>query len=85
MIDKFMISCESAAKLTSKNHDDRLGVYERIKLLFHLQMCKICNIYKKQQDWIHEVLGKKGDLKFDEEQSEKLKNCIIDKVHESRD
>lgn len=43
-----MISCKEATYLTSKKEQGMISFGERIKLSFHLMMCKFCKMFDIQ-------------------------------------
>ncbi len=43
-----MISCKRAAELTCQSLDRPLSRWERLKLWFHLTMCKPCSAFRRQ-------------------------------------
>ena len=79
-MNKWIISCSTAANLTGKAHNSSLNWSERIQLTYHSRMCEICRRYKKQQDWIHKVLKTKSDTDIDNEQVDSLEVKILDKL-----
>ena len=49
---KMMISCQESTFLISKKQQDKLSLFERIQLSFHLLMCRYCRRFSIQISWI---------------------------------
>jgi len=47
-----MISCKEASYLTSKKEEGKISLAERLKLAFHLMMCRFCKMFDKQNTFI---------------------------------
>jgi len=47
-----MLSCKQIGELLSQGLDRKLSLSERIKLKFHLIICKTCNCYDKQLQFV---------------------------------
>lgn len=45
---KFMISCDEATAICDKNQYGEASFKDKIKLSFHLFLCKFCKTYSKQ-------------------------------------
>lgn len=44
------ISCDEATKICDKNQYNEASLLEKIKLNFHLFLCKKCGLYSKQNN-----------------------------------
>jgi predicted AAA+ superfamily ATPase len=55
---KIMISCDEATKLSDKDQYEKLSLSDRFKLNLHLMMCKHCNAYAMQNNYMTKLLGK---------------------------
>ena len=42
------ISCDEATKICDKNQYGEASLWDKIRLSFHLFLCKKCNLYSKQ-------------------------------------
>lgn len=60
-----MLSCREAARLSSEALDHPLPWTKRVALRFHLGMCKYCQRYAQQLQFIHQIIGI-GKDKLDE-------------------
>jgi len=54
----FIISCDEATTICDKNQYKEASVYDKIKLNFHLLMCKYCLKYTKQNSIMTQIFGK---------------------------
>jgi len=52
-----MHKCKEIIELTSQNMDALLPWYTRIEMKVHLLMCKTCNRYAKQLQFMNKALG----------------------------
>jgi len=50
-----MISCRDATELAIKKNLDKLSYMDRIRLRFHLLMCRFCRFFEKQNNIIDEA------------------------------
>jgi len=53
-----MLSCKEVSELVSKSMEVPLPLPVRIKLYFHLFICKLCRRYKAQMAFLRKVLKK---------------------------
>lgn len=42
------IDCKTATKMIAQKEDGKLSLKERIQLIFHLLICKVCSLFYKQ-------------------------------------
>ena len=54
-----MISCKKAAELTCQSLDRPLSRRERLKLWFHLAMCRKCAAFRRQCDELEALFAKR--------------------------
>lgn len=52
-----MYKCKEIIELTSKNMDTSLPWLTRMEMKLHYLMCKTCNSYAKQLQFMHKALG----------------------------
>jgi hypothetical protein len=55
---KFMISCDDATAICDKNQYGEATLYDKIRLSFHLLVCKYCKTYSKQNNLMSQLFGK---------------------------
>ncbi len=51
-----MLSCQKAAELVHKRHNEGLTRTEKIKLRIHTNMCAVCKTFEKQTEQIEIVI-----------------------------
>lgn len=51
-----MPSCEEVSRLISESHDRPISWSERMKIRFHLAMCRYCTRFERQLDVLREAL-----------------------------
>lgn len=56
LMNALMFSCQKATELVEKKMYFRLTAKEKIQLFLHTGMCKACKHYKKQSEWINQVM-----------------------------
>lgn len=54
----FIINCDEATTICDKNQYGEASIYDKIKLNFHLFMCKYCMKYTKQNGIMTQIFGK---------------------------
>lgn len=83
------LHCDESAELLSKQQDTSLNRTELVALRFHLFICRACRGYKKQLQFIRNVLmivfGKEESILIDFKMSEQKRNQIKNKIHEQFD
>ena len=47
-----LISCRRASELSSKARDEKLSIWETVRMWGHLFMCAVCHQFKRQIDFI---------------------------------
>lgn len=55
------MSCKKASVLISEGMDRKLSLGERASLGFHLAMCRLCKLHKKQLEFISSLARRMGD------------------------
>ena len=58
MINHWMFRCRDVSEKVSRSLDDRLPLYERLAIRFHLMMCRYCARFDRQVRQIRELCGK---------------------------
>lgn len=54
------LHCAEASTLASRELDDPLGLAERLALRGHLMVCRSCRTLRRQLQFLHEALQRKG-------------------------
>lgn len=83
------LHCDESAELLSKQQDTSLNRTELVALRFHLFICRACRRYKKQLQFIRNVLiivcdEKKSiltEFKMSEKKRKQIKNIINEKFN----
>lgn len=55
---KFFINCDEATTICDKSQYDEATLYDKIRLSFHLVMCKYCKKYTKQNHLMTDIFNK---------------------------
>jgi len=55
MSKKFIIDCDEATTICDKNQYKEATFWEKLKLSFHLLICKKCGLYSKQNTTVTKV------------------------------
>ena len=48
-----MLSCKDTSELIVKRDAEKLKFYDHMRLMMHLSMCKFCNLFEKQNNFIN--------------------------------
>lgn len=56
MMKYLMISCKESTFLTAKKEEGKLSFAEKLKLMFHISMCKYCKRFEKQSSEIRKEI-----------------------------
>ncbi len=59
MMNKLMLSCQTATELTEKNLREELSFVKKMQLFFHTSMCNACRQYTKQSHLIERLFKAK--------------------------
>ncbi|HEX6137509.1 MAG TPA: zf-HC2 domain-containing protein [Casimicrobiaceae bacterium] len=51
-----MVTCKEVSRLLSQGEDRRLGLFERVKLRLHLQVCAGCARFARQLAFMRAAL-----------------------------
>jgi hypothetical protein len=62
-----MISCEDTTELVIRKSQEKLSLWNKYRLMFHLAMCKFCSLFEKQNSIIDQLAAN-----LDEKQPEKM-------------
>jgi len=54
----FIINCDQATTICDKSQYGEASLYDKIKLNYHLLMCKFCLSYTKQNNIMTQIFGK---------------------------
>lgn len=76
-----MINCKEASSLIEKEHEQEIGLGNKLKLAFHLLVCKVCAIYAKQSKLIERVLKGKAGAPPSAEDVTRLKQQVREKMN----
>lgn len=57
----FIINCDQATTICDKNQYGEASLYDKIRLHYHLLMCKFCMNYSKQNNIMTQIFGKNLD------------------------
>ena len=53
-----MISCKDATELAMKSAYRKPGAYDRLRLRFHMLLCKFCKLFQKQNTIIDDAASR---------------------------
>lgn len=79
MSNRIMISCKDATHLVVKKNHEALTMWDKMRLLMHLSMCRFCSLFEKQNKIIDEKvaeLDEKTPSHLTEESKEKILHQI---------
>lgn len=81
-------NCKKATFLIEKQQTGKIALKERLELEYHLNICDMCNTFKKQSAVINQFVKKmfnpaKTEQKLDDEFKEKLQKQIDEKLDQS--
>jgi uncharacterized Fe-S cluster-containing radical SAM superfamily protein len=76
-----MINCDEATAICDKNQYGEATVIDKIRLNFHLMVCKYCKAYTKQNQVMSRLFGKyltpcDGSEKLSHEEKQKLEQKL---------
>ena len=76
------MNCEHSTVLHSKSMDTSLNFSEKFRLKFHLIMCKMCQTYAKQIEFISENVKEKNseNEKMNPDAKNRLKQALNSKL-----
>ncbi len=78
---KFMINCDEATAICDKNQYGEASLSEKVRLTFHLLVCKYCKSYSKQNNLMSQIFGRHlrpcdGSEKLSAEDKLELENSL---------
>lgn len=53
-----MINCDEATAICDKNQYGEASLSEKVRLTFHLLVCKYCKSYSKQNNLMSQIFGR---------------------------
>ena len=76
-----MINCDEATAICDKSQYGEATFYDKIRLSFHLLVCKYCKTYSKQNNLMSQLFGKHlspcdGSEKLTNEEKLELENKL---------
>ena len=71
-----MISCEKAAIICNKTQYDEASFWERVKLKFHLLVCKVCSKFSKKNAQLTHLCEKSSLHSLSEEEKIRMKRKL---------
>lgn len=71
-----MISCKEATLMIEKGQEHHIGLANKLKLAFHLAVCKVCAIYSKQSKLIDRALKQQSKRSMPAEELDSFKQQI---------
>lgn len=74
-----MISCEKAALICNKAQYNEASFMEKVKLKFHLMICKTCSIYTKKNTEFTTLCEKANLNSLSEQEKIRMKEELKDK------
>ncbi len=57
-----MLPCRESARLIAVSYERPLGLWENLKLKWHLRACAICQRYREQMELVNRALSRVSDL-----------------------
>jgi len=78
---KFVINCDEATAICDKSQYGEATIYDKIRLSYHLLVCKYCKTYSKQNNLMSQLFGKHlspcdGSEKLTEEEKLELEKKL---------
>lgn len=74
-----MISCKDATELAVRKSHEKLSRWDKIRLKFHLIMCKLCSLFEKQNNAI-DVIASELDEQVEEKMPDHIKKKILQEL-----
>jgi len=62
MKNGIMITCKDATHLVVKKNHEALNMWNRMRLIMHLSMCRFCSLFEKQNKIIDEQTAKLDEV-----------------------
>lgn len=82
----FNTTCKKATELVEKEKYDQISWLEKMKMKFHLSVCKACHSYKKKSALIDDFFAKNEVFEDSSKSTDNqyLKNKIITKINSTK-
>lgn len=74
------ISCKKASELIAKRDMGEINRGERFNLSLHTTLCKVCRLYQKQSQRLHQLMQKAAQSTQQAHHSKELKTRILSKI-----
>ncbi|WP_158974329.1 hypothetical protein [Cellulophaga sp. L1A9] len=71
-----MISCEKAALICDKAQYEEATFAEKVKLKFHILICKVCSVHSKKNAQLTSLCDKAKLNNLTESEKEKMRNSL---------
>ena len=81
MADTINISCKHATFLISKQQETKLSLINKMQLMWHLAICNVCKLYKKQTAYFLQKIknSRTEDTKLSQTAKDKI-NKVVEQV-----
>ena len=81
----FLINCDEATTICNKNQYEEASLWEKMRLMIHLFICKNCGQYSKQNATLTKVCDKhlhknKKEHKFSGKEKETLQKKVDERI-----
>lgn len=81
----FLINCDEATTICNKNQYKEASLWEKMRLMIHLFICKNCGQYTKQNTTLTKVCDKhlnkcEEEHKFSEKEKEVLQKKVTERI-----
>jgi len=81
----FLINCDEATTICNKNQYKETSLWEKMKLMIHLFICKNCGQYTKQNTTLTKVCDKhlhkcEEEHKFSKKEKEVLQKVVDERI-----
>ena len=75
-----MLSCQDTTFLVVKKGQEKLGMWDKMRIFMHLSMCKYCNLFARQNKFIDEQVAKLDDTEINKLKPD-VKEKILEDIH----
>lgn len=73
-----MMNCKEVTRLYSKSLDHKISLIQKLQLLFHFRMCKLCSKYKTQLKFLKRITKYYHQYsKLSEKAKKKIKQAML--------
>ena len=85
MADTINISCKHATFLISKQQETKLSLINKMQLMWHLAICNVCKLYKKQTAYFLQKIknSRTEDTKLSQTAKDKIKKIVEQVITEN--